>query len=344
MDELDAISVVEAAYSLDGDEKDWLRKLGDVLGLDQGLGYQVCVMQTHGQGHSWASLGGTTVLQQGTPPGYSAAARQLFQSMGPRARRCLLFPEAPLITMSSVLPRQQDVVAENPLHGIGVADAVRAFVSDQAGTQLVFTGLRSSVATVHRSVRQIWGRLAPHICAGYWLRRMLTKASEACDPLAPLCPQSREGMLELDARRRLRAVAKQLDRARTRRLEPDEALMLWRQLLCGGFSRVEQFDAVGSHLVVAMRGVPSTRDPRGLTYRERQVVELTELGHSNKAIAAKLGLRRSNVSAHQRRALRKLGVESAQDLRRLGLSMRGATRADARAGARSGGAFSETLS
>src|SRR5262249_20670941 len=63
---------------------------------------------------------------------------------------------------------------------------------------------------------------------------------------------------------------------------------------------------------------PATPDPRGLSSRERAIVELALTGASNKHIAYTLGLGSGTVASHLQQALAKLKIGSRIDLMRLG--------------------------
>ena len=61
----------------------------------------------------------------------------------------------------------------------------------------------------------------------------------------------------------------------------------------------------------------------GLTYREREVMELVVEGRPNKVIALELGLSEKTVEVHRSRVMHKLQVHSVADLVRLDISVRG---------------------
>lgn len=69
--------------------------------------------------------------------------------------------------------------------------------------------------------------------------------------------------------------------------------------------------------------VPSTDGPtdelRTLTAREREVLRLIALGHTNKSIAGELELSPKTVDAHRTNLMRKLGIHDAQGLTRLAM-------------------------
>jgi DNA-binding CsgD family transcriptional regulator len=100
-----------------------------------------------------------------------------------------------------------------------------------------------------------------------------------------------------------------------RRRDPDEAVELWRGLVAGRWSVVDQFDHDGKRFVVAVPNEPRPRfTGRELTAREAQVTALAARGHSNKLIAYELGLSVSTVGAYLASAARKLGAPTRASL------------------------------
>lgn len=149
--------------------------------------------------------------------------------------------------------------------------------------------------------QRAWTRLVPHVEAGAHLRAALGDGEDAASP-------------ERCARERLRETALSLHRARRERSREERGLDLWAGLVAGRFSLVDRFVADGRRLVVAIKSPPSVLDPRALTERERQIVELAAEGASNKNIAYTLGIGESGVGTQLGRALRKLGLERRTEL------------------------------
>lgn len=149
--------------------------------------------------------------------------------------------------------------------------------------------------------QRAWTRLVPHVEAGAHLRAALGDGEHAASP-------------ERCARERLREAALSLHRARGERAREERGLDLWAGLVAGRFSLVDRFVADGRRLVVAIKSPPSVLDPRALTERERQIVELAAEGASNKNIAYTLGVGESGVGTQLGRALRKLGLERRTEL------------------------------
>jgi len=90
--------------------------------------------------------------------------------------------------------------------------------------------------------------------------------------------------------------------------ELEEALELWHGIAEGLWSLVDGFELDGRFCLVVRRAGPAGPDARALTPREREVIGLVGLGHSNKFVAYGLGLTESAVSSHLSSAMRKLGL------------------------------------
>lgn len=120
---------------------------------------------------------------------------------------------------------------------------------------------------------------------------------------------------ERDAREALAAAlaAAQRARGRLRRSEPEEAISSWRALVAGRWTLVDTVERDGRRYVLAhVNPVPTSPVP-SLTPREREVVHLAAIGHSNKLIAYELGISVSTVGSLLSRATRKLGCSSTRD-------------------------------
>jgi two-component system, NarL family, response regulator NreC len=63
-----------------------------------------------------------------------------------------------------------------------------------------------------------------------------------------------------------------------------------------------------------IQGPAQTPEPLGITNREREVLRLTAIGHSNKEIASQLGISVKTVEVHKTNAMRKLQLLGRADV------------------------------
>jgi DNA-binding CsgD family transcriptional regulator len=322
---MDAISIVEAAYDCESDARTWSRRLVEHVGprLDRGFGVTIsryapgmCPEESLIDVHQM-----TRQLRDATNAmimAYPDIFHRVLSLGGPH--------DTP--TQAMGLTAKQ--VSEYPpyvefLHSLGVRELVGVIARDPSGHAIFLTAPQPD--TRRPTFREVttWSRIAAHIGAAARLRRALSGRkddwAEGAD--AVLSPSGSIAHAELaaqnpSARESLRQAVKAIDRARSKaRSNEDEALDLWRGLVAGRWSLVEQFDSDGRRFLVARKNDPDVKDPRALTLRERQVLAYVAMGHPVKLIAYSLGVSPSSVSVSRRTAMRKLALRSPADVVRL---------------------------
>jgi hypothetical protein len=294
----DWISFIEAGYSLEGSEGQWLDHLSDCA---DGL-----------LGPSW--------LRQVGIVRYTASTHKLTLRETPTAIEFLgkLFEASLDEQATDLLYRQGHIIltASNSTVPASVLNLLEKMVSPFLGsTPDIFsvicqTGASECVtlSTLLKERRDAtslerkrWPQVAAHIGAGLRLRNKLRNLSKEALPVeAVLDSQGRmhDGQgpaTGKDSREYLRAAVLRIEQARTQagRSEPDAALDNWEALVDGRWSLVDRFDSDGKRYVIAVINDPAHPDPRGLTAQERQVAELVGLGRSTKQISYALGVSNS---------------------------------------------------
>jgi DNA-binding CsgD family transcriptional regulator len=319
---LDAIGVVEACYAPAADEASWLLGVLRALEpLDGGLGLYATrfdasapdrvrfdpeTVMLHAD-ERWAEAARRATLE-GDPAVIDALYRGGRPvSLASERLRHLVTPAA---TSQGPLAHGQDVL------GISAQDADRRGV-------LIGIPIRSDRAPGPQ-LRHALTSIAAHVTAA---RRLRSITPQAADPegaeavLAPggsvvhACGPATAATARETLGRAVRAVERA--RAAARRVEPGDALALWRALVAGTWSLVDSVDSDGKRFVLARRNTPGVREPRALTPRERDVLAYAALGHANKYVAYLLGLRPSTVAAHLASGQRKLGLRSRAELIRM---------------------------
>ena len=323
----DAISIVEAAYDCEGDERTWFRRLVEHAApkFDRGFGVSIA-RYAPGIGPEEALIWSCGMK------GAFIEATNAMVSANPEPYHRLLSPESgALNSVSQFLGRKAEDAEDwaafgEYMHPIGVRDIAGMVARDPTGHVICLSvPARDLVRTTPREAAA-WGRIAAHISAGARLRRAFPGApngdlSDGVD--AVLSPSGSLAHAEAkaqspSARESLRLAAKAIDRARSKaRSNEDEALDLWQGLVAGRWSLIEQFDSDGRRFMVARRNDPRVTDPRALGLRERQVLAYAAMGHSLKLIGYSLGISPSSVSTARRTAMRKLGLRTTADVVRL---------------------------
>ncbi|MFO0619219.1 MAG: LuxR C-terminal-related transcriptional regulator [Polyangiaceae bacterium] len=311
----DIISVVEAAYSADGTDAEWL---GGLLAmaqpwLDGGLGVAAFLYDASAAGTPkiWApvALGSphSALFPDMLPIAFAAApASVTTKFFGQPAPISTTSVELGLGARIAQFPMYRDVLAT-----FGVADSVTICASDPSGVGCFLCGPRATQSEPSRADRRLWNRLAAHIAAGARLRRAPPKVEAVLAPSGKI-EHAEEGAKTADAIDALKRSVQAVERARGRMREddPDAALDVWRGLVSGRWSLVDQFDHDGRRYIVAQENEPSTRMTRALSDRERQVMGYAARGWANKTIGYHLGLSVSTVATHLAAAARKLGADS----------------------------------
>ena len=313
---MDWISVVEAAYALEGDVESWgvrileaLAPLWPALSVLAGcifrrVGDEVEIERTLARSHASAD----------------AVIRGVVGAAGARLPASLVFrPSADFASLCEQVPDRADAVeaAFRRLTRGRFADGCGGIAHSGDGRAIALGAAVRERRPADAVTRARWQRAASHLGAG--LRLMCALHPEP--PEAILEPggrvrDARGPAQTASARELLRVAARRVDSARSRagRSDADAALASWEGLVAGRWSLVDHFESDGRRFVVARRNELSVPDPRGLSQSEAQVAQLLALGQSQKQIAYTLGLSPSSVSRRIQSGVRKLRVRSRAEL------------------------------
>jgi DNA-binding NarL/FixJ family response regulator len=318
----DWIAVLEAAYSLDGDDPAWLKALLQCIAREHwperiAAAFTFDLSATAVAVRDVAVSGPPEVQKNvhATVNGLSANGIDRTYRTG---RAVGTFSE----NIVGQLPDEEAMFREI---NAGVAPDILGVIA-YSGTggrglslNLILDAPRRSTSTERRR----WTRCAAHIGAGLRLRTMAHQlATLDAAPIEAIFDgggklhDARDGATGSTARELLRSAVLHVDRARsiTGRVDSDRAMESWEALVHGRWSLVDRFDSDRPRFVVAIRNDPRFPDPRGLSLRERQVAEFVGLGRSAKEIAYLLGVPSASVENSTRRAQAKLGLGSRIEL------------------------------
>jgi DNA-binding CsgD family transcriptional regulator len=174
---------------------------------------------------------------------------------------------------------------------------------------------------VSKSRWTLLAQIATHLATGYRLHRRLHAADGSAAVEAVLTPNGRVEHVEAAANSDLaRASLQEAVERRTwsqgqARLDhPEKAVAVWRGLVTGRWTLIDQYERDGRRYILARENTPQIRKSAALSARESQAVSLASLGRSNKLIAYELGLAPSTIRVLIARAAKKLGTRSRSEL------------------------------
>ena len=194
-----------------------------------------------------------------------------------------------------------------------IRDAVGVLGGDPSGHGAVLMAFTPANPTVAPCEGALWTRVAAHLATGYRLVRARTSPVDAVlDPAGRV--EHLEAGVSPDERSALSTAARAIEQARgkPRRTDTERAIALWKGLVAGRWTLVDQFDHDGRRYIMAKKNSPEFRAWELLTQRENQVVTYAAHGQSQKVIAYLLGISVASVSALLSKAAGKVGARRGQ--------------------------------
>jgi len=322
------IGFTEAAYDLEPDDEAWLPKLlqAGLPALDQGLGVAGMVYGRPPDGGSFQLL---DVHVASGPANFAELHARALETTPPDVLRAQVRPGR-AGTASVDAQGDLEQLAHYTSHVDYCEDILYITAVDCRGAGIAIVAPLPAITRLKGHHAERWEMLAAHVDSGHRLRQGLSVQNAGEQPSTEL-PHDAEAIFDVHsfritdavgyaqeptATKRLRDAAIAVDRARgkMRDADPERALEIWKALVRGRWSMVDWFDTDGRRFVLALPNSPHVADPRGLTERESQVVAYAVLGQTNKMIAYRLGLSKSRVSMLLRAAMRKLNVQTREQL------------------------------
>lgn len=331
--EANPIDVVEAAWTLDLDDRAWLHHLTEVIRplVDGGHGVSAYTFDISVPMKDW--LRDEVTIDISPRRLELQRAFQLSHSPG-GSEEMHVYPE-PLDGLvyatrkAGVADIHRDPVVLEHFRKLGVRDYVAFRTIEPGGRGICINAGQNEERVFDRRTQRLWARVAAHVAAARRLREALAKTPTA-EAEVVLTPSGRVEHAEGEgaqaaARSALREAVSRQERARgrLRREDPALATEAWTALVSGRWSLVDHYERGGRRYIVARRNEHTLPDPRALTARERAVVHLAVLGKSNKLIAYELGLSPSTVATYLAWAMRKLRVSSRVELIQLARQLAG---------------------
>jgi DNA-binding NarL/FixJ family response regulator len=318
----DWIAVLEAGYSLDGDDGVWLTGLLD------------CVAREHWPDRLSTAftfeLGATGAPNIGDvrvhgPPQLHDRVRASMDGASVEGLDRAFRSGRVVTTMSELVFNQipADEAMFREVNADVGPDLLGIVVHSGDGRGVLINLVLDETRARTLAERRLWTRCAAHIGAGMRLRTLAPEMAtldgvpiEAVFDGGGRVHDARQAATSKTARERLQHAVRQIDRARSAagRRDSEESMATWEGLVSGRWSLIDRFDSDRRRFVVAVRNDLRFPDPRGLSLRERQVAEFAGLGRSAKEIAYLLGASAASVENSLRRAQAKLGLGSRLEL------------------------------
>lgn len=310
---MSVIPIVEAAYSLAGDDEQWLRDVVARLSAAYpryraGYGFFVDFSNPH-KPRVQAPAFTESIIPK-------SVIEEMYEVTPPEFLEHVLSVRAG--TLSAQVGTREWLTSptgKQYYEPLGFADAVGIVGFDARKVGCIAGFALAEMQRLPAAERQTLARVAVHLAVGLRLRRAL----RGHDPI-----EGASAVLDVDgrvlhadqaaasAREDLRRRALAVDRARTRRVahDPLEATSLWRGLVDARWTVIDHYDHDGRRYFVAHENSVSLQTPFRLSPREREVAALAALGSSNKLIGYELGISVSAVGACLASGIRKLGLPS----------------------------------
>jgi len=331
----DVLSIVEAAYALEGPQQRWAQRLLEAAdrSVGRGLGGFACAFDANSPDGTVAiDRRSAAIINQSVETvhaifdGLTQAARgwlSAYFAGEAGAARCLI--------TSEVDPRRK-LNYRDRLAQTGVHDGINILCMDLDRRGLLLSIAIPPGPSIAPEKRMDLERAATHIQSALRLRARLAAASPDA-PIAAGAPEAGEAVLTVQgkllhaqgeaalatARRALQTAARDITHARTAlRGDAHRALGMWKGLVSAQWTLVDRFERDGERYVVARENAPQVNGLVALTPTERFVVAYAARGSTTKEIAYTLGISATTVRVLLMRAARRYGVRSRKALLALG--------------------------
>jgi DNA-binding CsgD family transcriptional regulator len=326
----DMLSIVEAAYCLDGSSQTWMGRLlaAAEQSIGSGLGGFACAIEAKPNGTLSFDRGSAAVVHQAPetidaifegltegPPGLLSA----YIKGGGGTARCI---------MTSEIDPQRKLKYRDRLARTGVDDGVNLGCLDLDDRGFLLSVGVPAGPAIDAATRADLQRVATHILAALRLRSRLGAQSPE-RPMARglaepggavLFPDGEVAHADGDAalakaRVALRTAVRDITRARTTaRADTRHALGLWKGLVSARWTLVDHFERDGTRYVVARENTPPAKRLATLSPTELSVVTYAARGATTKEIAYTLGISDTTVRVLLMRAARRCGVRDREAL------------------------------
>jgi DNA-binding CsgD family transcriptional regulator len=326
IDEAALVALLEAIYSIEREDGDWLR---DVLMATIALSGN----EHHYLGYFYdasdvEAFDVWNVCSIDLPPEVDEAFRATRLKVGPALLKATLRRVHVGSMRRTGMPHVAPLLEQRARVGWGDMLTVNGLDPSGFGC-LVTIGTREPEFSPPPPEMAVYARIANHLATAFRCRRRLgmsksprATASEPEQPAAEAILDAggrfvhAEGAAaEKAAREQISEAAKAIEAVRASgRKAGMPALDAWQPMVAARWTLVDSFEENGRRYVVARENQARAENLDALTQRERQVVLQAAVGFTTKEIAYALGLSDSTVRVLMARAMKRLGVRSRAEL------------------------------
>ncbi len=291
----DVVAILEAASSVELDEREWARNLATTTLENAGITCFGAFVQLYDASNPedvrFGLIVGAGVEQEMLDALFTRRVAPYWHAHPELTRNGLL---GSVFCYSREIPGMEHHPAlAQALRDFGIGEVLGINGRSPGGRGCMVCLLVHKPRPVAAATKQLFMRVAAHVAASQRLLDRLAGARVADAGLssAVIAPAGRmlhaERVAKLkQARELLRDGALAVERARgvERRRDPLRAISRWRALVDQRWSLVDCFESDGKRYLVAARNSPDGLPLDLLTERERQVMGLALLGRANKEI------------------------------------------------------------
>jgi DNA-binding CsgD family transcriptional regulator len=319
LDETRLVGFIEAVFSMEIDDQQWLEQVLSALGA-------LCGSEHHYRGFFYdASNVADLKLWNVCAPGNSAELESAFGQFQACAEPELVtktFRSLPVSSARrSAMPQMAPVLAELEQSGWGDLFSINGLDPSGLGCMLLI-GCRAHEFTPSPAELLVYRRLAANLASAFRCRRRLGSIAPDATPTnadahgLDLAAQQHFADVVDAAREQLRTAppAAEAPRVRNKRETSRNALSFSHPSSRARLTLVHSFEESGRRYIVARENDASSQGISALTEREREIVEHATHGFTNKQIAYNLGISNATVRVLMARAANRIGVRTRREL------------------------------
>jgi DNA-binding CsgD family transcriptional regulator len=313
LDETRLVGFIEAVFSLEIDDQEWLGQVLSALGA-------LCGPEHHYRGFFYDAsdirdLKISSICAPNTSPELESAFAELAACAQPELVTNT-FRSLPVGSFRrTALPYLAPILAKLELQGFADVFAINGVDPSGIGCMLLISS-RAHELTPSASELQMFRRLAANLASAFRCRRKLgTLGSGSPSDRAPdVEAQERFAEIVSAAREQLRTAPPAADDAGAKRQARKAAPTFTHPATKAGLTLLHTFEENGRRYVVARENDASSQGVAALTQREREIVEHATNGFTNKQIAYNLGISNATVRVLMARAANRIGVRTRREL------------------------------